>query len=269
MAKVVVIMSVYHSDNSEYLLEAINSILSQTYYCDLYIYKDGELSDELNATLQAFYSNERITFFGCSKNNGLAHALNHLIKQALRSNYDYIARMDSDDISFSERVERQVAFLDAHSEVDVLGTACSEFGASFALKYKKLPHEHEDLKTFSITRCPFIHPTVVFRANVFEGGNLYPTDTNLTEDMALWFILLSKNYRFANLDEVLLQYRLNEATVERRKGLLKAFHEVSLRLKYMYILKQVTLKNFVLIISRLFFHCAPNKLLKFAYKKLR
>ncbi len=113
--------------------------------------------------------------------------------------------------------------------MDVCGTSCHEFGASFSLDEKHLPKGHDQLVEFSITRCPFIHPTVMFRSSVFEKGHRYPTNTSLTEDMALWFQLLKSGCVFANLNDVLLDYRLNENTINRRHGIGKAFSEIRIR----------------------------------------
>lgn len=271
MHNVVVIMSVYRSDNVLDLKNAVDSILFQSFLCDLFIYRDGLVSDEMETLLTSYeINNVNLTYIRSQYNQGLSNALNLLIELAIKSNkYDYIARMDSDDISRPLRIEKQVSFLNCHTSVDVCGTSCKEFGASYALDEKHLPQSHEELLDFSITRCPFIHPSVMFRTSVFTDGARYPTNTLLTEDMALWFKLLESGYRFANINEVLLDYRLNENTIERRKGLGKALSEVRIRISNMFLLKKVTLKNVVLISARPMFHLMPSCLIKLAYKKAR
>lgn len=268
-SSVAVIMSVYHSDDPEMLETAITSILNQTAKCDLLVYQDGDIPDELSVVLKKHEEKNNIQLFVNLINKGLASGLNYLINYALEKKYDYIARMDSDDISRLTRIEKQVNFLNENSDIDVLGTSCREFGASFALEEKHLPRTHEELLDFSIFRCPFIHPTVMFRSSVFEKGNRYPENTTLTEDMALWFQLLNNNIQFANLNEILLDYRLNEGTIKRRKGLKKASSEINIRLKNMVTLNRVNVKNLALISSRIIFHLLPDFLVKLAYKKSR
>ncbi|RZG14242.1 glycosyltransferase [Pseudoalteromonas sp. CO342X] len=273
MCKVAVIMSVYYADNSSYLKEAINSIVNQSYNeVDLFLYIDGAISEDLVEVIEFFkckFINRIKVYRGCY-NKGLAFGLNLLIDEVLsRGKYKYVARMDADDISHSERIRKQVEFMQDHIHVSVIGSACKEFGASFALSEKRLPDTHEALKAFSVARCPFIHPTVMFRVSVFKDGCRYSTETALTEDMALWFELLKKGYKFANLTDVLLDYRLNEQTIKRRRGFYKCLSEINLRLKYMRLLNEVTVKNFLLISSRILFHFAPPALLKFAYRNLR
>ncbi|CAK2711554.1 glycosyltransferase [Vibrio splendidus] len=269
MSKLSVIMCVYISDDADALSTAIESILEQTVGCDLLIYQDGPVSDELRSVLSYYTINYNVKLFESKDNCGLAFGLNYLISYSLEQGYEFIARMDSDDISYPDRMNRQLVFLNNNKMVDVLGTSCREFGASFALKEKHLPVSHEKLVDFSIARCPFIHPSVMFRASVFEQGCRYPENTTLTEDMALWFQLLSEGVTFANLNEVLLDYRLNENTINRRKGVYKALSEIRIRIKYMINLKRVNARNILLIGSRIVFHLMPSLFLKFAYKNLR
>lgn len=267
--RIAVIMCTCVFDEPEYLSKAIDSILNQSLSCDVLILKNGVLTTELENVLGAYSYNKSIKLFDSDMNSGLAKGLNTLIDYATESSYDFIARMDSDDISRPTRLERQVDFFKTHPDVDVLGTSCHEFGASFALNEKHLPTSHVDLERFSITRCPFIHPTVMFKIDVFKDGIRYPENTFFTEDMALWLKMLSLGYHFSNINEVLLDYRLSEGTIHRRKGMKKALSEFIIRVKYMFILRKITLGNFLFIFARFFFHLSPDILIRYAYKKMR
>lgn len=267
--KAVVIMSVYRSDSLTFFIDAVNSILNQTKPCQLLIYRDGPVSEDVQLYMDSLSTHERVNIFWGDVNKGLAFALNYLIDKALDIKAEYILRMDSDDIALAYRVEKQVEFMDAHPSIGVSGSSCEEFGATFAIEKKSLPSDHQSLISFSIVRCPFIHPTVIFRASVLGNGIRYPEDTYLTEDMALWFSLLYSGVRFANMQDVLLKYRLNELTLKRRKGISKAISEVKLRFKYMYLLDMTSAKNVLLICARLVFHLLPFTVVKFIYKKLR
>lgn len=267
--QVSVIMSVYRSDKAEFIVQAIESVLAQRDIVDLYIYRDGPVGDDLQSTLENYEMNDSVQCFYSEQNLGLAFALNALIDSVVNSEYEFIARMDSDDICRDRRFLKQVEFLDNNPDISVCGTFCHEFGASYALDTKCLPTDHESLLNFSIARCPFIHPSVMFRSSIFETGVRYPVDTTLTEDMALWFHLLQLGFKFANLSEPLLDYRLTEDTVSRRKGGDKAMSEFIIRFKYMFILKRVSLSNIIKIFSRLLFHILPIPMLKLAYKAFR
>jgi hypothetical protein len=267
--KVAVIMSVYKNDASDELKCSIESILNQTHSCDLYLYCDGLLSSELDLIVNKFSSFDNVTVVRDKVNRGLSHALNYLLDVTVKLDYDYIARMDSDDISVPVRIEKQVDFLEANPDIDVLGGGCKEFGATFAIDYKRLPLTHEELKQFSIARCPFIHPTVMFRISLFKEGYRYPTDTSFTEDMALWYVLLESGKKFANLPDVLLHYKMNENTVNRRRGLSKSISEVKLRFKYMKSVNSLTVKNIFSLSVRFVFHLLPASLIRLLYKFAR
>ncbi|ELF6477703.1 glycosyltransferase [Vibrio cholerae] len=270
MSRVALIMSLYKGDNLSFFIDSINSIFSQSYKrIDVFLCVDGVVPDAHLKFLNSLDSN-KVTLITNDCNRGLAFSLNRLIDTVLRlKEYEYIARMDSDDISRPDRIKKQLDFLNLNSDIDVCGTSCREFGASFALEEKHLPITHQELLDFSITRCPFIHPSVMFRRRVFETGIRYPTDTALTEDMALWFELLVNGFKFANINEVLLDYRLNENTIKRRKGMDKALSEVKIRLYYMFKLKRISFKSILLIFSRFAFHLLPDSLMKYAYKNVR
>ncbi|WP_420924833.1 glycosyltransferase [Aeromonas veronii] len=267
---VAVIMSVYRTDSFQFVKDAINSILSQTYPCTLYIYQDGPVSTEISYLLDTIsYANDNVIFFVSDVNHGLAHALNFMIDHVVSEGYDFIARMDSDDISRPTRIAKQIDYFKQHPDVDVLGASCREFGASYALVEKHLPKSHAELVDFSVARCPFIHPTVMFRSRLFFNGVRYPTDTKLTEDMALWLKLIEDGYRLANLNEVLLDYRLNANAVKRRQGIGKAISEFDIRFKHMRAMKKSSPKNIILISSRLLFHVLPLPIIKMLYKFAR
>ncbi|HFF8524483.1 TPA: glycosyltransferase [Providencia rettgeri] len=270
-SSVAIIMSVYKNDKLDHIKEAINSICIQKNITPLIlIYIDGKIPQQQFEYLESLYNDHIIELISSKSNQGLSFALNTLIDKALTyPHIEYIARMDSDDISYPTRLSVQKEFLDLNSDIDILGTSCQEFGTKYALNEKRLPSNHSELIQFSITRCPFIHPSVMFRRRVFEQGNRYPTHTCFTEDMAFWLELLYKNYKFHNLPDVLLRYRLEENTMTRRAGLSKAKSEVSLRLGYMFLLNKFSFKNMLLIYSRYFFHLLPPKIMSFAYKHLR
>ncbi len=268
---VAVVMSVYKNDISSQLESAIESILNQTLKSiSLYIMIDGMIDNSLSQLLDYYSADERVFIISSPVNRGLAASLNHLVDIIIAEDkFDYIARMDSDDISLPERLAVQIEYFEQHPDIDVLGGYCHEFGASFALDVKKVPLHHAELVKYTFYKCPFIHPTVIFRKRVFQDGNRYPLDTCFSEDLALWFLLLVRGYKFSNLNKVLLNYRINSATLARRSGLKKAISEVKLRVKYSFLLKNRSLKIYILIVARGIFSLMPHPIKKMMYSKLR
>lgn len=266
---VAIILSVYKAEIPEHLYQSLSSLFSQTMSVDVYLYIDGGITEPLEKVIKDFEFQSGFYVIRGKTNKGLAFALNTLIEVTSNKGYKYIARMDTDDISRSDRIEKQFRFMEEHPDVDVLGGYCHEFGSEYALELKKVPLEHEELKKYSIIRCPFIHPTVMFRGSVFKDRIRYPVDTRFTEDMALWFCLLDKGYRFQNLPEVLLDYRINDDTFSRRRGFKKAVSEFSVRFKYMIILKEFNIKRGGILFVKFFFHILPLFVIRYAYKKYR
>ncbi|MEX5801338.1 glycosyltransferase [Enterobacter cloacae] len=156
MEKIAVIMSVYREDNSLYIKQAIESILSQTYSeIKLFIMVDGQVSKNINDLLHNYSSHKKIEIFRRDINKGLAHSLNELIDVVVaKKEYKFIARMDSDDISLPHRLEEQINYFHKKQEVDVIGSFCHEFGSSYALDIKKIPLTHEILLNIHFTNVP-------------------------------------------------------------------------------------------------------------------
>lgn len=106
--KIAVIMSLYKSDVLDYVKFAVESILNQTYSnFDFYIQYDGYVKEDVDAYLSGI-KDERVHLFRREQNKGLAHSLNDLLSIVMPMGYEYIARMDADDISMPERFDKQI-----------------------------------------------------------------------------------------------------------------------------------------------------------------
>jgi glycosyltransferase involved in cell wall biosynthesis len=116
MPRISVVMSVYNGE--KYLRQAIESILQQTYTDFEFIIIDDGSTDSSREIIQS-YDDKRIRLVINEQNIGLTKSLNKGIRLAKG---EFIARMDADDISLPQRFEKQVAYLDSHPEVGVLGT---------------------------------------------------------------------------------------------------------------------------------------------------
>ena len=117
--KVAVVMSVYDGEKSDYLNLSLASILNdQTYkYIDLYLAIDGRIRDELQTVVSEYKLNKNLKIYQNEERQGLSVNLNNILID-IKDQYDYIARMDSDDISFPRRIEKQVKFLEEHKKVN-------------------------------------------------------------------------------------------------------------------------------------------------------
>ena len=115
-------MSLYINDNFIYVKQAVESILNQSCYnFDFYIQYDGHIKDDVDSYLSSL-EDDRIKIYKRSENKGLAQSLNDLLNIVMPLGYEFIARMDADDICDICRFERQLEYLKNHPDIECLGT---------------------------------------------------------------------------------------------------------------------------------------------------
>lgn len=197
-----VVLPVYNG--VRYLRESIESILQQTYdNFELIIINDG--SKDSSQEIINSYSDPRIRSFEQS-NVGLAATLNKGINLAQGS---WIARQDQDDVSFPERLAKQIHFMNAHSGYAMVGTAAQIWvDDTKSDRFHRHPCSDEELRAGLIFYNYFVHSSVMLDKAVVEKIGPYTTDTNRQppEDYELWS-RIARQYPVANLPEVLLAYR--------------------------------------------------------------
>lgn len=213
-----VLMSVYVKELPERLGEALESVFGQTIMPDeVILVKDGPLTEDLERIIEAYqWRYPFLNVIALKENRGLGEALRIGLEAC---SFDIVARMDSDDICKPFRFEKQLAYLNTHPEVDVLGSWIDEFSEDkeHVESQRKLPTTDGELKRFMKWRCPFNHMTVMFRKEaVLSAGSYQPF--YLLEDYYLWNRLANAGCRFANLGESLLWARGGYGMVARRGG---------------------------------------------------
>jgi glycosyltransferase involved in cell wall biosynthesis len=237
-----VILPVYNAQ--EYLAEAIESILAQTYQnFEFIIINDGSSDNSLNIIKS--FNDDRIHLID-RKNMGLVYSLNEALSIA---NGKYIARMDADDISLPDRFEKQL-FLMENNLLDICGSHYLLIDANNKINGLNLtPLSHDFCFLSLISKVPFAHPSVMIRKdfllkyNFLYGSSKY----KIAEDLDLWIRMYNAGAKFANLNEIVFKYRIIEnslskinrlmilkETKEMQKEFLKEYEE-----KFMNIIKTV------------------------------
>ena len=123
--KLSVLQSVYRKDNPEFLNDSLRSLKEQTLPADqIILIKDGTLTSELEDVISEWKEKLPLKVVGYENNQGLAHALNFGLQFV---ETELVSRMDSDDIAFSERFEKQVKEFETDKNLSVLGTGIEEF----------------------------------------------------------------------------------------------------------------------------------------------
>ncbi len=195
-----VIMSVY--TRTEYLDNSIRSILNQTYEnLELLIIVEKSSITKKICDFIKKYNDPRIKIIQNSKKIGFAKSLNIGFKKASGK---YIARMDDDDISILDRIQKQVDFMEKNKNIGVVGTYMQMFMNSNQLC--TLPTESEKLKIQCLQSTPLFHPTVMIRKSIIEKFHLKYDPNYFTEDYDLWSRIVEYT-KIANIPEVLLKYR--------------------------------------------------------------
>jgi glycosyltransferase involved in cell wall biosynthesis len=233
MTDLAVIMSIYKNDRLEFVRQSVQSILDQTFSeFDLFIAFDGPVSKEIDSYISSLKDN-RIHFFRLNENNGLANALNFLLKIIMdHDQYKYIARMDADDISIDSRFEIQRNFFMNNPDISCIGSWYKEIDESGnVLSHQKLPVTHEEIRNFFLRRSPFAHPSVMFRKDMINKAGYYPTNTIRLEDYVFWSNALKAGLIFANIPEYLLQFRRDAYFYTRRSGFKFGLNYITVRFK--------------------------------------
>lgn len=221
--KIAVILPVYKKDKVEYLSKALESILYQTYRdIHLYIGVDGPVGDDLQRSLKLLERQDIVSIIWFEENRGLACVLNDLLDICFKEGYEFIARMDADDISMTDRFEKQIKYLEAHTEIDVVGGAINEIDENGKSRKKTIiyPEGPEECRAFFSKRNPHAHPAVLFRKSFFEklNGKKYRPEYRQNQDTMLWYDGMMAGTQHANVPDVVLNFRMTNAMFKKRRN---------------------------------------------------
>ena len=212
-----VLQAVYRGDNPVYLNESLLSISEQTLKPQkIIVVKDGNIGEELDAVLSKWKKKLPLCIVGYEKNAGLACALNFGLRYV---DTEYVARMDSDDICFSNRFEKQIEFFKQTPDAMICGTALEEFYEQRdGVRIKKNRFYPQIITKESVCLfrgTPIAHPTVMINSDLLKKYG-YSERTKMNEDIELWFRLLIDGVKIYNIQEPLLHFRITDSTFNRR-----------------------------------------------------
>ena len=264
-----VLMSVYHKEKPEYLNQAIESIQTQTISTnDFVLVCDGPLNEQLDGVIAAKQQEMGTTLnvVRLAKNSGLGNALNEGIKYCKN---ELVARMDSDDIAYPNRCEKQMAVFNAHSEVSICSGIVEEFTTDpNTVDAKRVPPEtNAEIVEFAKKRNPFNHPCVMYKKSAVEAVGSYQ-DFYLLEDYYLWLRMLMTGYQGYNIQEPLLHMRAGSDMYLRRAGWKYARTQARL-FKFMKKQRFIGVGQYIKsCVIRSGSSLAPNWLRKFMFEKV-
>lgn len=196
----------------EYVEEAVRSIINQTYQKLEILCTDDCSKDNTYEILERIArTDSRIILQRHKENRGIVDTLNEMIELA---SGEYIGRMDADDISMPNRIEKQVAFLINNPEIDICGTQAriiDETGRVFSRTI--LPETEEEHRAFLPYFSTVSHPTVLARREFYKQ-NYYDKEFLHAEDYEMWLrAVFAEKRKICNIPELLLDYRVNSKSV--------------------------------------------------------
>jgi glycosyltransferase involved in cell wall biosynthesis len=202
-------MPIYNAE--EYLSEAIESIIHQTYSHFEFIIISDDTSEKTRAILDDYQNKDERILVYQQKRDSLVASLNRGLRLAKGK---YIARMDGDDINLPERFEKQVAFMEEHPDVGICGTWVQTIGQHKGLKYT-FPCDDSTIRCHMLFDTAFAHPSVMIRKELIEFKKLeYNPDFKHAEDYEFW-VRCSMLTHLANVGEVLMYYRINKGGISQ------------------------------------------------------
>lgn len=267
--KVSIIMGVYNCADT--LSKSIESIINQSFTDWEFIICDDASTDD-TYKIASYYAKRykgKIKLLRNDSNKKLAATLNRCLSVA---SGQYIARQDGDDISLSNRLEKQVAFLDSNSEYMLVGTGMVPFdeNGDMEVRMGKIEPVKQDIPMNNT----FMHATIMMRKEGYEElkGYRVMKQTRRAEDYDLWIRFFAAGFRGYNLQEALYKVKEDKEALKRRK--FKYYFDTSqlifigcrtlkLPIKYyLFIFKPILIGLTPKQIVKRYYHYRDKKLIK-------
>jgi len=222
-----VVLAVYNGER--YLGSALKSILDQTFKdFECIVIDDG--STDCTPEILKEFTDSRLKIIS-QENKGLTKSLNYGISI---SRGIFIARMDADDIADLNRFKIQLDFLQQSPEVAVCGTLARLIDTQGAdIGEYCVPINYRTIRRHLLFHNPFIHPSVIFRKNIFYEVGGYDETYRYAQDYELWSRIVPA-YKTINIDQYLLKYRKLDSGITKSKNLKVRLLGIRIRILYVF-----------------------------------
>ena len=260
-------MCVYGGDNSEWFQTAVESILNQSLKPDeVVLVVDGPIPDELNEIVKIYERNPIFNVIRLEKNQGHGNARRMGLDNCKN---ELVAIMDADDISKSDRFEKQIEEFKKNQSLDIVGGNITEFidDEKNIVAERVVPADDAEIKAYMKKRCPMNLVSVMFKKTSVEsvGGFI---DWYCEEDYYLWLRMALAEMRFANVSDILVNVRVGKDMYKRRGGWKYYKSEAKLQ-KYMLKHKIINFPTYLSNKTKRFIVqvLMPNNLRGWVFKK--
>ena len=260
-------MCVYIKDNPEWFKTAVESILNQTVKPnEVVLVVDGPVNAQLDAVITHYENNPIFRVVRLPENVGHGKARRAGLTHC---RYELVALMDADDISASNRFEKQLEMFEADESLAIVGSNITEFveEPDNVVGARVVETDDAAIKADMKVRCPMNQVTVMFRKSAVDKVGGYMDWFN-EEDYYLWLRMYLDGARFANLPDHLVNVRVGKEMYQRRGGKKYFLSEAKLQ-KYMYDNKVIGFIDFIVNVGKRFIVqiVLPNKLRSWVFKK--
>lgn len=211
-----VFIPVYNSE--EYIKDALNSIVTQS-YTNLEIIIVDDCSTDQSVEIINSFQDSRIRLLRNEENKGIPYNRNLGLKE---SKGKYMAIMDADDIALPNRIEEQVAFMENHLDIDAIGTYYEMFGGKVSRTFKPNYISPEEIKIQLLFFSQIGNPTAMVRLSTIKEHHItYNPNYFVAQDYDMW-VQISKVGKLHILPEVLLKYRTGHSNITKKSQEEKA-----------------------------------------------
>ncbi|MDH0659057.1 MULTISPECIES: glycosyltransferase [unclassified Empedobacter] len=252
-----------HYNNPQGLINSIKSI-GQNEKLDVLIIDDGSNQQNIQETkvLNSKKFKGDIHFQYCIRNRGIEYVLNDAIDYALEKKYKYISRLDCGDLCVENRFKIQEEFLNKNNDYALVGSYVKavDENKNFLFNIKPAIIDKEIRKEMK-SKCSFIHPSVMFKADIIKEVGKYPTDYKAAEDFA-FFTNILKKYKGKNIDQVLVIIEINTKGISiqnRNRQIKSKVRILKENFTFSYVSILGLLKSYILLYT-------PNRFVIFLKK---
>jgi len=262
-----ILMPVYYKDKAEWFEYSIKSMLNQTVFPDEFvIIEDGPLPNKLNKVVEKYLKKYPKLFnvIKVKKNRGLGVVLKLGIQNCKN---EFVARMDADDYSVPDRIEKQLKIFKKYPKLGLVGTNVDEFSGNInnVNCHVILPETQKEIYKFSKKRCSFRHSTLLYKkSEVLKAGNY--RKFYLFEDYDLYVRMLRNECKCYNIQEPLVFVRISEDFYKRRGGI--KYMKTMLKFKNeQFKIGYFSLSNYLIsTIPHVIICIIPNRLRDYIYR---
>lgn len=261
-------MPAYNSE--DYISEAMNSVLNQTYNNFEFVILDDNSTDNTWKIIKEYpKKNKRIRIHRNDKNINIVKTRNKLFKLA-SSDTKYYAIFDSDDISMNTRLGEQVKFLEKNPEYGAVGshTYIINENSKIIAKRRYLT-EYNKIKKNLLIKSPFAQPSVMIRKSVIDNVGMYNKTNgyNRSRDYDLWLRIADK-YKIKNLDKYLFKYRVYPSQGKQTQLQETLLSTIQIQKKWIFKKRYFSIKALINLFFEYFLLLLPEEFVFKLFKEL-